>query len=54
VAIKILSSEIDEEQIEQYSTEMKTLVKSLLNKDPDSRPSARDILASDMFASKIV
>jgi serine/threonine protein kinase len=52
LAIKISTCDVNEIDIEEFSLELRQLVKSILSKDPDERPSAREILDHPVFSSR--
>lgn len=51
LAIKITYQEIESIDVDEYPSELKSLVLKTLEKNPDSRPSARDLLNDPIFAS---
>ena len=52
--MRILQSEVNNEELRIYSDEMKILVKQMLEKNPDVRPTAKDILTNKIFSRKIL
>jgi serine/threonine protein kinase len=43
---------VDEIEIDQYSADLKELIKKILSKEPAQRPSAREILNHELFSSR--
>lgn len=52
--MRILVNDITDVGLEIYSRELKDLVKIMLSKDPKLRLSAKEILASKIFSTKIL
>ena len=52
LAMKISTCNVDEIEIDQYSSDLKELIKKILSKEPAQRPSAREILNHELFSSK--
>ena len=52
--MRILQSDVNDEELRMYSDDMIILVKQMLEKNPDARPTAKDILAHSMFSTKIL
>jgi hypothetical protein len=52
--MRILQSEVNDEELQNYSNEMKILVKQMLEKNPDLRPTSKDILSNKIFSQKIL
>jgi hypothetical protein len=52
--MRILQSEVNDEELQNYSNEMKILVKQMLEKNPDLRPNSKDILSNKIFSQKIL
>ena len=55
LAIKISSCDInpiDDIELDFYSKELKSIIRSILRKEPELRPSAKQILSDAVFSTK--
>lgn len=50
--MKISVCDVNEIENDIYSAELKSLVKTILSKDPNLRPSAREILNNPLFSTR--
>jgi serine/threonine protein kinase len=50
--MKISTCDVKDIVLEEYSIELRNLVKNILSKEPEFRPSAKEILNHSMFKSR--
>ena len=52
LALRISQGQVRDIQVDSYTGELKKLIKKILTKNPDDRPSAKDILAEKLINSR--
>lgn len=52
LALKIISFDVNELNMDEYDNDLKNLVKKILSKEANNRPTAKEILNEEIFASR--
>ena len=52
--MRIMQSDVNDEELKMYSEDIKKLVKQMLEKNSSLRPTAKEVLAHSMFSQKIL